>query len=72
MVDPELIRETFNQTDKPLMSKLDEIVALGREDALVEVRELLENLRWERQRLLHPEDRRLPIIEDIIDRIGEL
>ena len=72
MVDPELIRETFNQTDKPLMAKLDEVAVLGREDALAEVQEMLENLRWERQRLLHPEERTLAIIEDIIGRVEEL
>jgi len=72
MVDPELIRETFNQTDKPLMAKLDEVTALGRDDALAEVVEMLENLRWERQRLLHTDDRKLAILEEIIDAIGQL
>ncbi|UAJ16151.1 hypothetical protein SEA_TINYMINY_60 [Microbacterium phage TinyMiny] len=72
MVDPELIRETFNQTDKPLMAKLDEIVALGRQDALAEVGEVLADLRWERQRLLFDNDQPLEVIEGIIDRIEEL
>ena len=72
MVDPELIRETFNQTDKPLMAKLDEVTALGRDDALAEVVEMLENLRWERQRLLQTDDRKLAILEEIIDAIGQL
>lgn len=72
MVDPELIKEAFNQTDKPLMAKLDEVVALGRQDALGEVLETLGNLLWERQRLLHHDDRKLVVIEDIIERIQEL
>ncbi|UVF61389.1 hypothetical protein SEA_RIKSENGUPTA_60 [Microbacterium phage RikSengupta] len=72
MVDPELIRETFNQTDVPLMDKLREIAALGRQDALAEVGELLADLRWDRQRLLFDDDQPLAVIEGIIDRVEEL
>lgn len=68
MVDPELIKETFNQRDMPVKDRLQEIAGLGREDALEEVAEALGDLLWERQRLYQPTDD----IEAAIERIKEL
>lgn len=72
MVDPELIRETFNQTDVPLMDKLREIAALGRQDALAEVEEIINDLRWEQQRLFLPEGAVSETLEKIEERVKEL
>lgn len=68
MVDPELIKETFNQRDMPVKDRLAEIAVLGREDALEEVNQKLGDLLWERERLGHPTDE----IQAVIERIGEL
>lgn len=72
MVDPEILRDTFNQTDKPLMDKLREIVALGRQDALAEVDEILADLRWEQQRLYLPEGAVSETLEKVEERVKEL
>lgn len=68
MVDPELIKETFNQRDMPVKDRLHEIAVLGREDALEEAAGALGDLLWERQRLELP----TADIEEAIERIKEL
>lgn len=67
-VDPELIKETFEEKGPTIEARLEAIADLGRQDALAEVRAIVDDMVWQRDRLGESSED----FQAVLDRMTEL